>query len=150
MPWIPSEVPSPACPGLKITAGHRTMTGQKCLLTGHFFTSPVILTGHICMPSDGILNRQVKRRKEVSRVTTRKQCRRVVTESYRLKQDNALIRELAELEWRVCAALDLTLKVNMCLIYIQLTRITLWFLLRFCFWYLLIGNNYLGRRVVLG
>ena len=23
------------------------MTGQKCLLTGHFFTSPVILTGHI-------------------------------------------------------------------------------------------------------
>ena len=43
--------------GLKITAGHRTMTGQKCLLTGHFFTSPVILTGHICMPSDRILNR---------------------------------------------------------------------------------------------
>ena len=35
--------------GLKITAGHRTMTGQKCLLTGHFFTSPVILTGHICI-----------------------------------------------------------------------------------------------------
>ena len=45
--------------GLKITAGHRTMTGQKCLLTGHFFTSPVILTGHICMPSDRLyaLNR---------------------------------------------------------------------------------------------
>ena len=43
--------------GLKITAGHRTMTGQKCLLIGHFFTSPVILTGHICMPSDRILNR---------------------------------------------------------------------------------------------
>ena len=43
--------------GLKITAGHRTMTGQKCHLTGHFFTSPVILTGHICMPSDRILNR---------------------------------------------------------------------------------------------
>ena len=38
-------------------AGHRTMTGQKCLLTGHFFTSPVILTGHSCMPSDRILNR---------------------------------------------------------------------------------------------
>ena len=37
--------------------GHRTMTGRKCLLTGHFFTSPVILTGHICMPSDRILNR---------------------------------------------------------------------------------------------
>ena len=35
--------------GLKITAGHRTMTGQKCLLTGHFFISPVILTGHICI-----------------------------------------------------------------------------------------------------
>ena len=43
--------------GLKITAGHWTMTGQKCLLTGHFFTSPVILTGHICMLSDRILNR---------------------------------------------------------------------------------------------
>ena len=44
------------CTGLKITAGHRTMTGQKCLLTGYFFTSPVILTGHICMPSGRILN----------------------------------------------------------------------------------------------
>ena len=37
--------------GLKITAGHRTMTGQKCLLTGHFFTSPVILTAtFVCLP----------------------------------------------------------------------------------------------------
>jgi hypothetical protein len=41
--------------GLKITASQRTMTGQKCLLTGgHFFTSPVILTGHIFMPSNVI------------------------------------------------------------------------------------------------
>jgi hypothetical protein len=40
--------------GLEITAGQRTMTGQKCLLTGHFFTSPVIVTGHILMPSNVI------------------------------------------------------------------------------------------------
>jgi hypothetical protein len=38
--------------GLKITARQRTMTVQKCLLSGHFFTSPVILTGHIFMPSN--------------------------------------------------------------------------------------------------
>ena len=38
-----------ASTGLKITAG------QGCLLTGHLFASPVILTSHICMPSDRIL-----------------------------------------------------------------------------------------------
>ena len=32
------------------------MTGQKWLSTGHSFALPVILTGHICMPSDRILN----------------------------------------------------------------------------------------------
>ena len=32
-------------PGLKITAGQRRMTGQKCLLTGHFY-----LTGHFDRP----------------------------------------------------------------------------------------------------
>ena len=33
-------------PGLKITAGQRSVTAQTFLLTGHFLTSPVILTGH--------------------------------------------------------------------------------------------------------
>ena len=55
--FLDAVLPSLCPAGLKITAGHRTMTGQKCLLTGHFFTSPVILTGNICMPSDRILNR---------------------------------------------------------------------------------------------
>ena len=32
---------------LKITAGQRTMTGQKCLWTGHLFTLLVILTDNI-------------------------------------------------------------------------------------------------------
>jgi hypothetical protein len=35
------------------------MIGQKYLVTGHFFTSPVILTGHVIMPSNviaGVLN----------------------------------------------------------------------------------------------
>ena len=32
--------------GLKITASQRTKTAQKCLLTGQFFTSPLILTDH--------------------------------------------------------------------------------------------------------
>jgi hypothetical protein len=41
-------------PGLKITACQRTISGQKCLFPGHFFTSPVILTGHIFMPSNVI------------------------------------------------------------------------------------------------
>ena len=36
--------------GLKITVGQRTMTGQKCLLSGHFFPSPV----HIFTPSNVI------------------------------------------------------------------------------------------------
>jgi hypothetical protein len=44
-------------PGLNITAGHRTMTGQNWLLTVHFFTSPVILTGRIFIPFPRILNR---------------------------------------------------------------------------------------------
>ena len=43
--------------GLKITAGQRTMTGQKCLLTGHFFTLPVILTGHIFTSSARMITR---------------------------------------------------------------------------------------------
>ena len=34
-------------PGLKITAGHRTMSGQIRNLTGQIFYSPVMLTGHI-------------------------------------------------------------------------------------------------------
>ena len=33
--------------GLKITAGHRTMSGQIRNLTGQIFHSPVMLTGHI-------------------------------------------------------------------------------------------------------
>ena len=33
--------------GLKITAGHRTMSGQISYLTGQIFYSPVILTSHI-------------------------------------------------------------------------------------------------------
>ena len=33
--------------GLKITAGHRTMSGQIRNLTGQIFYSPVMLTGHI-------------------------------------------------------------------------------------------------------
>ena len=33
--------------GLKITAGHRTMSGQIRHLTGQIFYSPVMLTGHI-------------------------------------------------------------------------------------------------------
>jgi hypothetical protein len=43
--------------GLNITAGQRTMTGQNCLLTVHFFTSPFILTGRIFIPFLRILNR---------------------------------------------------------------------------------------------
>ena len=33
--------------GLKITAGHRTMSSQIRNLTGQIFYSPVMLTGHI-------------------------------------------------------------------------------------------------------
>jgi hypothetical protein len=33
-------------PGLKITAGQRTMPGQKRGLTGQSISLPVILTGH--------------------------------------------------------------------------------------------------------
>ena len=33
--------------GLKITAGHRTMSGQIRNLTGQIFYLPVMLTGHI-------------------------------------------------------------------------------------------------------
>ena len=32
------------------------MTGQKCLLTGHFFTLPVILTGHIFSTAQNNIN----------------------------------------------------------------------------------------------
>ena len=33
--------------GIEITSSQRTATAQKCLLTEHFLTSPVILTDHI-------------------------------------------------------------------------------------------------------
>ena len=36
--------------GLKITAGHQTMSGQISNLTGQIFYSPVMLTGHIQQP----------------------------------------------------------------------------------------------------
>ena len=47
-----------------IAVGRRTMTGQKFLLTCHFFTSPVILTDHIFMPFNviaDVLNHEIKK-----------------------------------------------------------------------------------------
>jgi hypothetical protein len=47
---IRSSVTRYRAPGLKITDNDR----PKMPLIGHFFTSPVILTGHIFMPSNVI------------------------------------------------------------------------------------------------
>ena len=51
----PSRFPSHRImykPGLKTTSSQRSVTGQTCLLTGHFSTSPVISTGHIQYDKD--------------------------------------------------------------------------------------------------
>ena len=59
---------------LNITAGQRTMTGQNCLLTVHFFTSTVILTGHIFIPFPRILNRFFSSAYDVIEILSEKNC----------------------------------------------------------------------------
>ena len=44
---LPDKMKSPCVIRLKITAGHRTMSGQIRNLTGQVFYSPVMLTSHI-------------------------------------------------------------------------------------------------------
>ena len=47
MPFRFQDYPQTNKPGLKITAGQRTMSGQNNDLSGQNFGSAVILTGHV-------------------------------------------------------------------------------------------------------